>query len=170
MCKPFQTTFRNAEPGTTWAPRSIICQNPCWLIFDRIEDIYMVLCGNCGKNVKPSVYFSWNAFIRGLGILYFIYFMTKIPQCPNCNFPMPRRSMVFAIQPLQYFIKLARMNILQLAQFRERAISTSWRYYLNRKFDLTRHFASMNTHQTTSFNMVNEVHNTISLDSCRFRK
>ena len=131
----------------------------------------MVLCGNCQENVKPSIYFNWRGFIRGLGIPYMIYFMTKIPQCPNCNFPMPRRNMVFAIQPPQYSIKLPSMSILQLTHFRDRVISTSWKSYLNRKFDPTRHFPSMNRNQTTSYNMmINEVHNSISLESYRFRK
>jgi len=131
----------------------------------------MVLCENCRENVSPNMYFNWGGFIRCWGIPYLIYFMTKIPQCPNCNFPMPRRNMVFAIRPPQYFIKLARINILQLTQFKDRIVSTSWRSNLNRKFDPTRHFASMNTHQTTSYNMmINEVHNSISLESYRFRK
>ena len=131
----------------------------------------MVLCENCRENVSPNVYFNWGSFIRGLGIPYLIYFMTKIPQCPNCNFPMPRRNMVFAIQLPQYFIKLGSMNIQQLTHFKDRVISTSWRSNLNRKFDPTRHFASMNTYQTTSYNMmINEVHNSISLESYRFRK
>jgi hypothetical protein len=131
----------------------------------------MVFCGNCRENVKPSMYFNWRGFIRGLGIPYMIYFMTRIPQCPNCNFPMPRRNMVFALQPPHYSIKLPGTSILQLTNFRDRVISTSWKSYLNRKFDLTRHFAGVNTYQTTSYNMmVNEVHNTISLESPRSRK
>ena len=131
----------------------------------------MVLCGNCQENVKPSMYFNWRGFIRGLGIPYMIYFMTKIPQCPNCNFPMPRRNMIFAIHPPQYSIKLPSMRILQLTNFRDRVISASWKSYLNHKFDPTRHFPSMDTHQTTSYNMmINEVHNSISLESYRFRK
>ena len=131
----------------------------------------MVLCENCRENVKPSMHFNWRGFIRGLGIPYMIYFMTKIPQCPNCNFPMPRRNMVFAIQPPQYSIKLPSMNISQLTHFRDRVISTSRKSYLNRKFDPTQHFPRMNRNQTTSYNMmINEVHNTISLESHRFRK
>jgi len=131
----------------------------------------MVFCRNCEENVKPKIYFSWSGFIRGLGFFYLMYVITKIPQCPNCNFPMPRRNMVFAIQPPQYSIKLPSMNILQLTHFKDRVISTSWKSYLNRKFDPTWHFAGMNTHQTTSYNMmINEVHNTISLESHRFRK
>ena len=131
----------------------------------------MVFCENCRENVLPKTYFTWSGFILGLGLPYLIYIITKIPQCPNCNFPMPRRNMVFAIQPPQYSIKLPSMNILQLTHFKDRVISTSWKSYLNRKFDPTRHFAGMNTHQTTSYNMmVNEVHNTISLESHRFRK
>ena len=58
----------------------------------------MVLCGYCRKNVKPKMYLTWKGFIHGLGIFYLIYIITKIPQCPNCNFPMPRRYMVFAIR------------------------------------------------------------------------
>ena len=131
----------------------------------------MVLCGNCQENVKPSMYFNWRGFIQGLGIPYMIYFMTKIPQCPNCNFPMPRRNMVFAIQPPQYSIKLPSMSILQLTQFKDRIVSTIWRSNPNRKFDPTGHFPSMNRNQTTSYNMmINEVHNSISLESYRFRK
>ena len=121
------------------------------LVNNRWNRGYMVLCGNCQENVKPSMYFNWRGFIRGLGIPYMIYFMTKIPQCPNCNFPMPRRNMVFAIQPPQYSIKLPSMSILQLTHFRDRVISTSWKSYLNRKFDPTRHFPSMNRNQTTSY-------------------
>ena len=78
----------------------------------------MVHCGNCGENVMPSVYFNWNGFIRGLGIPYLIYFMTKIPQCPNCNFPMPRRNMVFAIQLPQNLIKLARDKCITIDPFK----------------------------------------------------
>lgn len=131
----------------------------------------MVLCENCRENVAPNVYFNWGSFIRGLGIPYLIYLMTKIPQCPNCNFPMPRRNIVFAIQLPQYFIKLASMNMLQLTHFKDRVISTSRRSNLDRKSDPTRHFASMNRNRTTSYNMmINEVHNSISLESYRFRK
>jgi len=138
---------------------------PCWLI-DRIEDTYMVLCGNCGENVMPSVYFNWNGFIRGLGIPYLIYFMTKIPQCPNCNFPMPRRNMVFAVHLPHSLTKLASTGALQLTHLKDSVTSIPLRAHLNRKFDPTQHFANTNRHQTASFNMmVNEVHNTISSES-----
>jgi len=131
----------------------------------------MVLCENCRENVLPKMYFNWGGFIRGLGIPYLIYFITKIPQCPNCNFPMPRRNMVLAIQLPQCLIKLAGMNILQLTHFKDRVISTSRRANLDRKSGPTRHFASMNINRTTSYNMmINEVHNSISLGSYRFRK
>jgi hypothetical protein len=117
------------------------------------------------------MYLTWKGFICGLGIFYLIYNIIKIPQCPNCNFPMPRRSMVFAIQLPQNLIELARMSVLQLIHFKDRVIIASMRPYLNRKFDQSQHFASMNTHQTTSFNMMaNEIHSSIGLESYRFRK
>ena len=131
----------------------------------------MVLCRYCQKNVTPKMYLTWKGFISGLGIFYLIYIIIKIPQCPNCNFPMPRRSMVFAIQLPQYLIKLARMSVLQLIHFKDRVISASRRSYLNHKFDPSQNFESMNTHQTTSFNMMaNEVHSSIGLESYRFRE
>jgi hypothetical protein len=131
----------------------------------------MIFCRNCEENVKPKTYFSWSGFIRGLGIFYLMYVITKIPQCPNCNFPMPRRSMVFAIQPPPYFMKLAGMSVLHLTHFKDRVVSASRGSYLNRKFAPSQYFASMKTHQTASFNMmVNEVHNSISLESDGFRK
>jgi hypothetical protein len=55
----------------------------------------MVICGNCRENVMPKTYFSWRGFICGLGIFYLIYYGLRIPHCPNCNFPMPRSSIVF---------------------------------------------------------------------------
>ena len=131
----------------------------------------MVLCGYCRKNIKPKMYLTWKGFICGLGIFYLIYIITKIPQCPNCNFPMPRRSMVFAIRLPNCLIKLARMSLLQLIHFRDRAISASRRSYQNRKFDPSQHFASMNKHQTTSFNMMAyKVLCSIDLENYRFRK
>jgi hypothetical protein len=114
----------------------------------------MVLCRYCRKNVKPEMYLTWKGFICGLGIFYLIYIITKIPQCPNCNFPMSRRSMVFAIQLPQNLIKLERMSVLQLIHFKDRVISVSRMSYLNRKFHPSKHFASTNTHQATSFNMM----------------
>ena len=131
----------------------------------------MVFCRNCEENVKPKTYFSWSGFVRGLGIFYLMYVITKIPQCPNCNIPMPRRSMVFAIQLPPYFMKLAEMSVLQLIHFKNRAVSASRGSYLNRKSDPSQHFASMKTHQTASLNMlVSEVHNSISLESDGVRK
>jgi len=129
----------------------------------------MVFCRNCEENVKPKTYFSWSGFIRGLGIPYLIYFMTKIPQCPNCNFPMPRRSLVFAIQPPQYLVKLAEMSVLQLIHLTDRLASRG--SYQNSKSYPSQYFASMKTHQIISFNMMtSEVHNSISLENDGFRK
>jgi hypothetical protein len=131
----------------------------------------MVICGYCRNNVKPKMYLTWKGFIYGLGIFYLMYIIMKIPQCPNCNFPMPRRSMVLAIQPQQYLIKLARMSVLQLIHFKDRVISASRKSYLNRRFDPSRHFASMKTHQTTYFDMMtNDIHSSIGLESYGFRK
>ena len=95
----------------------------------------MVLCGNCRKNVKPEMYLTWKGFIYGLGIFYLIDIITTIPHCPNCNFPMPRRNMVFVIHLPQYPVKLAKMSLLQLVHFRDRVISAYRKSYLNRKFD-----------------------------------
>ena len=131
----------------------------------------MIFCRNCEENVKPKTYFSWSGFIRGLGIFYLMYVITKIPQCPNCNFPMPRRCMVFAIQPPPYFMKLAEMSVLHLTHFKDRVVSASRRSCLNRKFAPSQYFASMKTHQIISFNMMtNEVHSSISLESDVFKK
>jgi hypothetical protein len=131
----------------------------------------MVLCGYCRKNVTPKMYLTWKGFICGLGIFYLIYIILKIPQCPNCNFPMPRRSMIFAIQLPQQLIKSARMSGLQMINFKDRLISACQRSYLNRKFNPLQHFGSMNTNQTTSFNMMaNEVHSSIGLEGYRFMK
>lgn len=106
----------------------------------------MVLCRHCRQNVMPKIYSTWNGFIYGLGIFYLIYILTEVPHCPNCNFPMPRRCMVFAIQPLQNLIKLERMSVLQLANLKDRAISAvisaSRKSHINRKFDTSKHFAS----------------------------
>ena len=131
----------------------------------------MVFCRNCEENVKPKTYFSWSGFIRGLGFFYLMYVITKIPQCPNCNFPMPRRSLVFAIHPPQYLVKLAEMNLLQLTHFRDKVVSASRGSYQNSKSYPSQYFASMKTHQIISFNMMtSEVHNSISLESNGFRK
>ena len=131
----------------------------------------MVFCRNCEENVKPKTYFSWSGFIRGLGFFYLMYVITKIPQCPNCNLPMPRRSLVFAIQPPQYLVKLAEMSVLQLTHFRDKVMSASCGSYLNRKSYQSQYFASMKTHPIISFNMMtNEVHNSISLESGIFEK
>ena len=126
----------------------------------------MVLCGHCRKNVKPKVYSTWKGFICGLGIFYLLYIIIKIPQCPNCNFPMSRKSMVFAILFPEYIIKLARRSLLKVIQFKDRVISVSRRSGLNRKFDPSRYFANMNIHLTTSFNMMaNDVHSSIGSES-----
>jgi hypothetical protein len=133
--------------------------------------IYMVLCGYCRKDVKPKMYLTWKGFICGLGIFYLIYNIIKVPQCPNCNFPMPRMSMVLAIQPPQSIIKLARTSLLQLTDFRDRVISASLWPYLNHKNNPSQHFANMNTDKTTSFNlMANEIHSSIGLGNYRIRK
>lgn len=126
----------------------------------------MVFCRNCEENVKLNAYFSWNGFYRGLGIFYLMYFITKIPHCPNCNFPMPRRNMIFAVRFPQNFIKLARIGALQLTLLKDSLTSASRRSSQNHKFDPPQHLARKNIHKTASFNMmVNEVHNTISLDA-----
>jgi hypothetical protein len=108
----------------------------------------MVLCRYCRKNVKPKIYLTWKGFICGLGIFYLIYVIMKIPQCPNCNFPMPWRSTVFAFHPPQQLIKLARMSVLQLILFKNRVMSISHRSAPSQ------HFASINTRQTTYINMM----------------
>jgi hypothetical protein len=130
----------------------------------------MVLCGYCRINVKPKVYSTWKGFIHGLGVFYLIYIITKVPHCPNCNFPMPRISMVFAFHPPQQLIKLAKICVLQMIHFKDGVISASRRYNINRKFDPSQNFGSMNTHQTTSFNkMANEVHSSIGLRNYLFK-
>jgi hypothetical protein len=98
--------------------------------------------------------------------LLLIYIIIKIPQCPNCNFPMTRKSMVFAILFPEYIFKLARRSLLKVIQFKDRVISVSRRSGLNRKFDPSRYFANMNTHLTTSFNIrANDVHSSIDSES-----
>jgi hypothetical protein len=130
----------------------------------------MVLCGYCRKNVRPRMHLTWKGFVRGLGIFYLMYGITKIPQCPNCNFPMPRKSMVFAIYLPECFIKLARMSVLQLIHLKDRVISASRMSYLYRKANPS-HYASTNAHLTTSlYVMANEDHRSIDLGSYRFRK
>jgi hypothetical protein len=131
----------------------------------------MVLCGYCQKNVRPRMHLTWKGFVRGLGIFYLIYGITKIPQCPNCNFPMTRRSMVFAIYLPECIIKLARMSVLQFIHLKDGVISASRMSYLNRKTDGSHHSASTNAHITTSlYVMANEDHRSIDLGSYRFRK
>jgi hypothetical protein len=126
----------------------------------------MVICENCGENVLPKTYFTWSGFVLGLGIFYLIYIITKMPQCPNCNFPMPRRNMVFAVQLPQNLIKLARIGALQLTHLKDSLTSVSRSFSQNHKLDPSQHLASTNMHKTASFNeMVDEVHNTISLKS-----
>jgi hypothetical protein len=139
---------------------------PVLVIIDRG---YMVICEYCQENVTPKMYLTWKGFLCSLGISYLIYIMIKIPQCPNCNFPMPRRSMLIAI-PSQ-LMEMARMGVLQLIHFRDRVISASLRPYLNRKFNQFQHFGSTNTHHETTFSMMtNEVHNSIGLDGYGFGK
>ena len=131
----------------------------------------MVLCGHCWENVTPKMYSTWKGFIYGLGIFYLIHIITVVPHCPNCNFPMPRRSMVFAILLPQNLIKLARIGALQLTHLKDSVTSISQRSHLNRKFDPSQHLANTNMHKTASLNMlVNEVHNSISLESDVFKK
>ena len=133
----------------------------------------MVLCGNCRKNVKPEMFLTWKGFIYGLGIFYLIDIITTIPHCPNCNFPMPRRNMVFAIHLPRSFIKLAKMSVLQLIHFKDRVISASRMSYLNRKADPSQHSASMNIYLTTSLYVManeDEDHRSIDLEDCRLRK
>jgi hypothetical protein len=133
----------------------------------------MVLCGYCQKNVKPKMYFIWKGFICGLGIFYLIHSIAKIPQCPNCNFPMPRRAWVFAIHFPQIIelARLAKMSVLQLTQFKDRIISASQKSYLNRKSDLSEHSASMNAYLTTSLYMTtNEDSGSSGLKGYTFRK
>ena len=131
----------------------------------------MVFCGNCEENVKPKTHFSWCGSILGLGIFYLMYFITKIPQCPNCNFPMPRRTMVFAIQLPQYYIKLAAISVLHLTHFKDRVVSASSRSYLNRKSDPSQTLRRYENTPNLIFNMmVSEAHNSISLRSHEFRK
>lgn len=133
----------------------------------------MVLCGYCQKSVRPSMHLTWKGFVRGLGIFYLMYGITKIPQCPNCNFPMPRRNMVFAIYLPRCFIKLAKMSVLQLIHFKDRVISASRMSYLNRKADPSQHSASMNIYLTTSLYVManeDEDHRSIDLEDCRLRK
>ena len=126
----------------------------------------MVFCENCGENVLPKTYFTWSGFVLGLGIFYLIYIITKMQQCPNCNFPMPRRNMVFAVQLPQNLIKLARIGTLQLTHLKDSLTSVSRSFSQNHKLDPFQHLASTNMHKTASFNeMVDEVHNTISLKS-----
>jgi hypothetical protein len=131
----------------------------------------MVICGYCQENVTPKMYLTWMGFISGLGIFYLIYMIAKIPQCPNCNFPMPRRSMIFTFQLPHQLIKSARRSALHMSNFKDRVISASRRSYLNRKFDPFQYLGSVNTHQITSFNMIaDKVHSFIGLDSFELRK
>jgi hypothetical protein len=95
---------------------------------------YMVLCEYCRNDVKPKMHLTWRGFICGLGIFYLIYIFMKIPQCPNCNFPMPRGSMIFAFHLPQ--------------QLKEKVMSST------RRSDPSKNFVSTNTHQTTYFNMM----------------
>ena len=107
----------------------------------------MVLCRYCQKDVKPNIYLTWKGFIRGLGIFYLIYIILRIPQCPNCNFPMPRKSMVFAIPFPQQLIKMARMSMLKLIHLKDKVTA-------NERSDPFQHFVSTKIRQTTYFNMM----------------
>jgi hypothetical protein len=131
----------------------------------------MVICEYCQENVTPKMYLTWKGFISGLGIFYLIYMIAKIPQCPNCNFPMPRRSMIFAFHLPHQLINSARRSALHMSIFKDRVISASRRSYLNREFDPFQYLGSVNTHQITSFNMIaDKVHSFIGLDSFKLRK
>jgi hypothetical protein len=102
--------------------------------------IYMVLCKYCRVNVKPKSYLSWKGFLQGLGLFYLIYFISKLPHCPNCNFPMPRSRLIFAILPSQDSINMAKRNILQLFHFQAKRISFIRRPSLGLKLDASRHY------------------------------
>lgn len=121
----------------------------------------MVICGNCGEKVKPNIYFRWSDFIWGIGIFYLIYIISKIPHCPNCNFPMPRRTMVFAIHPPQYFIKFTGMIVTQLISLKVSASSASRRSYQRLRFDLSQYIAGMKIPQIPLNVMINEVQDSI---------
>jgi hypothetical protein len=131
----------------------------------------MVICEYCQENVTPKMYLTWKGFISGLGIFYLIYMIAKIPQCPNCNFPMPRRSMIFAFPLPHQLMKSANRSALRMSNFKDRVISASRRSYLNREFNPFQYLGSVNTHQITSFNMIiDKVHSFIGLDSFKLRK
>lgn len=130
----------------------------------------MVICGHCRENVRPRMYLTWKGFIQGLCVFYLIYSIVKVPHCPNCSFPMPRRCMVFAFHPPQQLIKWARICKLQLIHFKDGAISASRRYNINRIFYPSQNLGSMNPHQTTSFHKrANEGHSYIGLRSYLFK-
>ena len=142
----------------------------CKTVLVLIDRGYMVLCGHCRENVKPRIYSTWNGFICGLGIFYLIYLFTDIPHCPNCNFPMPRINMVFAIH-LPQFIKLSRMRTLQMINFKNIIISAFKGSYLNRKFDPPLPSGSANTYPTASFKMMsNKVHSFNGVENYGFRE
>ena len=123
----------------------------------------MVVCKNCRERVKPNIDYRWSDFIRGLGIFYLIYIFTKIPQCPNCNFPMPRRTIIFAFHLPRYFAKL-EMSLSQLTYLIDSVESDSPRSYLKRKFDIPQYIAGMKKYQTTSQNVMgNEIRESINL-------
>lgn len=113
---------------------------------------YMVLCKNCKERAKPNIHCRWSDFIRGLGIIYLIYIFTKIPQCPNCNFPMPRRTIIFAFHLPRYFGELAE-SVSQRTYLKDIIESDSPRSYLKRKFDLSQYIASMKKYQIPSQNL-----------------
>jgi len=124
----------------------------------------MVLCKNCKERVTPNLHCKRCDFIRGLGIFYLIYLFTKVPQCPNCNFPMPRRTIVFAFHLPRYSAKLAEMSVSKLTCIRDSIESDSTRSYIKRKFDLSQYIAGMKKYQTTSQNVMgNEICESISL-------
>ena len=100
----------------------------------------MVICKYCQENVKPKSYFSWKEFLQGLGVFYLIYFISTLPHCPNCNFPMPRSRLILAILPSQDPINMAKKNILQLFHFQAKRISFTRRSSLGLKLDAPRHY------------------------------
>jgi hypothetical protein len=124
----------------------------------------MVVCKNCRERVKPNIDYRWSDFIRGLGIFYLIYIFTKIPQCPNCNFPMPRRTIIFAVHFPRYFVKLAEMSVSQLTSLKDSVESASQRSYLKHKFDQSQYISGMKIYKTPSQNMMgNKIRESISL-------
>lgn len=100
----------------------------------------MVICKYCRENVKPKSYFSWRGFLHGLGIFYLIYYILKSPHCPNCNFPMPRSRLIFAIMPSQDPINRLKGKILQRFHSQAKRISFIRRPSLGLKLDASMHY------------------------------